>query len=127
MARADNSDCAITGPEAPRSTPSGTAVPGSAEVGGEFMQATRATGKSPITKRRERRANIEILHAGIGAKSWQPTARGRQLKGMGCLRPAVGGLQANGPAARGAVRAGLDQRAGSGRTGIGLQRPAGQG
>ena len=49
------------------------------------------------------------------------------MKGKGCLRPAVGGLQANGPATRGAVRAGLDQRAGSGRIGIGLQRPAGQG
>ena len=46
---------------------------------------------------------------------------------MGCLRSAVGGLQANGPATRGAVRAGLDQRAGFGRIGIGLQRPAGQG
>ena len=45
---------------------------------------------------------------------------------MGCLRSAVGGLQANGPATRGAVRAGLDQRAGSGRIGIGLQRPAGK-
>ena len=42
------------------------------------------------------------------------------------MRPAVSGLQANGPATRGAVRAGLDQRAGSGRIGIGLQRPAGQ-
>src|SRR6516165_12425241 len=46
---------------------------------------------------------------------------------MGCLRSAVGGLQANGPATRGAARAGLAQRAGSGRTGIGRQRPAGQG
>ena len=42
------------------------------------------------------------------------------------MRPAVVGLQANGPATRGAVRAGLDQRAGSGRIRIGLQRPAGQ-
>ena len=45
---------------------------------------------------------------------------------MGCLRPAVGGLQANGPAARGAVRAGLDQRAGSGRIGIRPKRAAGK-
>ena len=37
------------------------------------------------------------------------------------------GFQANGPVTRGVVRAGLLQRAGSGRTGIGPQRPAGQG
>ena len=33
----------------------------------------------------------------------------------------------NGPATRGAVRAGLDQRGRSGRIGVGPQRPAGQG
>ena len=43
------------------------------------------------------------------------------------MRPAVGGLQANGPETRGALRAGLDQRGRSGRIGIGLQRPAGKG
>ena len=36
----------------------------------------------------------------------------------------MGGLQANGPATRGAVRAGLAQRGRSGRIGIGPQRPA---
>ena len=107
--------------------PSGTAALGSAEVGGEFMQAIRTLGRSPITKGRQRRAIIEILHAGTGAKSWQPKARGRALKGKGCLRPPSDGPQANGPATRGALRAGLAQRAGSGRIGIGPQRPAGQG
>ena len=43
------------------------------------------------------------------------------------MRPASVGLQANGPATRGAARAGVAQQAGSGRIGIGPQRPAGKG
>ena len=49
------------------------------------------------------------------------------LKRKGCLRPLGDGHQANGPATRGAARAGLAQCAGSGRTGVGPQNPAGQG
>ena len=37
------------------------------------------------------------------------------------------GLEANGPATRGAARAGLTQRAGSRRGGVGPERPAGKG
>ena len=43
---------AVTGPEPPRSTPSGTAVPSSATVGPELMQAIRAIGNRPIIKGR---------------------------------------------------------------------------
>ena len=58
----------------------------------------------------------------------EPKARGDMSAiGKGCLRPPGDGLQANGPATRGAARAGLGQRAGSGRIGIGLQGPAGEG
>ena len=43
------------------------------------------------------------------------------------MRPLSDGFQANGPETRGATRAGLAQRGRSGRIGIGLERPTGQG
>ena len=43
------------------------------------------------------------------------------------MRPLSDGFQANGPETRGATRAGLAQRGRSGRIGIGLQGPAGEG
>ena len=43
------------------------------------------------------------------------------------MQPPGGGLNANGPETRARIRAGLAQRGRSGRIGIGLQRPAGQG
>jgi hypothetical protein len=49
------------------------------------------------------------------------------MKGKGLAQPAGAGLQANSPVTRGARRAGLAQRAGSGRTGLGQQRPAEEG
>ena len=43
------------------------------------------------------------------------------------MRPLSDGFQANGPETRGATRAGLAQRGRSGRIGIGLECPAGEG
>jgi hypothetical protein len=47
-------------------------------------------------------------------------------KGKGRPRRACAGVRTNGPVTRGAVRAGLAQRAGSGRIGLGQQRAAGE-
>ena len=47
-----------TGPEPPRSTPSGTGALSSAAVGPEFMQAIRAIGSRPITKGRKKEGII---------------------------------------------------------------------
>ena len=46
------------------------------------------------------------------------------MKGKGLAQPASAGLRANGPVTRARLRAGLAQRAGSGRIGLGQQRPA---
>jgi len=53
--------------------------------------------------------------------------RSRDVEKEGCLQPPGDGLKANGPATRGAARAGLGQRGRSGRIEIGLECPAGQG
>jgi hypothetical protein len=56
-----------------------------------------------------------------------PSARDDCFKGDGSLRPAITGFQPNGPVTRGAARAGLAQRTGSRRIGVGPERPAGKG
>ena len=56
-----------------------------------------------------------------------PMAATSVMKGKGCSRPACAGPRANGPATRTRLRAGLGQRAGSGRIGLGQKRPAGKG
>ena len=57
----------------------------------------------------------------------EPKARGHMSEiGKGVCAPPGDGLQANGPATRGAARAGLAQRDRSGRIGIGRKCPAGE-
>src|SRR6516164_62230 len=127
--RAVVSACAVIGPEPPRSMPSGTAGFGSVEVGSELAQAIGLSSKRLMTKGRKRRAiilKLSLRASGqVVSAPLLPAKTNAERDWVFAAR--YTGLEANGPATRGEIRAGLAQRPTSRRIRIGPKRPAGEG